>query len=343
MLWNAPHRPETFIFGAGRDVFRQHRCEFSDCELLVSRWQGLDHLDSFDAIVFNIIDDYWTVKLPKPHERKPTQRYVFFTQESPSALKNYDDVVYKAQFNWTMTYRKNADIPLLYGRITPKMVEPLSWAKNSTTLLMKTHHRNFTVNKTKLVAWMVSKCVTHSKREDYVKKLRKYVNVDVYGKCGKLRCSQHDLISSHPKCYDMLESNYKFYLSFENSICLDYVTEKFFNIISRNIVPVVYGGADYGQIAPPHSYIDARKFEPKQLAEYLKMLDANDTLYNEYFWWKDYYTVEAGIGQMARHGFCNLCKKLHEDQHNKSYRRRTLHLQWATRLACPQQMQGLLN
>ncbi len=345
LLWNSPHRPETLIFGAGRKVFQQHGCEFSNCELVISR-RPLFHdfaVDSYDAIVFNIIDDYWTAKLPKPYQRKKNQRYVFFTQESPSALKNYDDVVYKAKFNWTMTYRKNSDIQLFYGRITPKASKVQLWPENNKALLVPTLQRNFTANKTKLVAWMASKCVTHSRREDYVKELRKHLQVDIYGECGKLSCSQHDLVFSHPKCYDMLEYNYKFYLSFENSICEDYVTEKFFNIISRNIVPVVFGGADYSRIAPPHSYIDARKYEPDQLAAYLKILDANDTLYNEYFWWKEYYTVEAGVGQMARRGFCDLCKKLHQDQHYKSYSGRTLLSQWTTRLACPQQIHGLFN
>jgi alpha-1,3-fucosyltransferase len=84
--------------------------------------------------------------------------------------------------------------------------------------------------------------------------------------------------------------------------------------MDHNIVPVVYGGANYSQIAPPHSYINALDFTPAQLAEYLKMLDANDMLYNEYFWWKGHYRVEAGVGQMARHGFCDLCKKLHQDE-----------------------------
>ena len=95
-----------------------------------------------------------------------------------------------------------------------------------------------------------------------------------------------------------------------NFICTDYVTEKFFRIIVRNIVPVVYGGEDHSSIAPPHSQIDARLFKPQELANYLLMLDANETLYNEYFWWKDYYYVEAGQEQMVKRGFCELCKKL---------------------------------
>ena len=59
----------------------------------------------------------------------------------------------------------------------------------------------------------------------------------------------------------MRERNYKFYLAFENSICPDYVTEKFFNTLLFSTVPIVYGGADYvANGAPPNSYIDVRSF-----------------------------------------------------------------------------------
>jgi len=59
----------------------------------------------------------------------------------------------------------------------------------------------------------------------------------------------------------MLEQDYKFYLSFENSLCRDYVTEKFYNPLLYSTVPVVYGGADYESIkAPHHSFIDIRNF-----------------------------------------------------------------------------------
>ena len=154
-----------------------------------------------------------------------------------------------------------------------------------------------------LVAWMASHCPTHGNREEYIRQLKRFIRVDSYGTCGDLQlenCGKDSTGDSPERCYDALESKYKFYLSFENSICTDYVTEKFFWIMTRNIVPVVYGGANYSLIAPPHSYIDANQFEPKELAEYLLILGANKTLYNEYFWWKDYYKVEAGPDDKPR-------------------------------------------
>lgn len=51
------------------------------------------------------------------------------------------------------------------------------------------------------------------------------------------------------ECYRMAESKYKFYLSFEDAICKDYATEKFFSIFGGlNLIPVVLGGANYSGI-----------------------------------------------------------------------------------------------
>ena len=84
----------------------------------------------------------------------------------------------------------------------------------------------------------------------------------------------------------MLELTYKVYLSFENSACVDYITEKVWRILTMNVVPVVLGGADYKRHLPPHSFIDVRDFRSaKHLADYLLMLGNNDALYRKYFEW----------------------------------------------------------
>lgn len=50
------------------------------------------------------------------------------------------------------------------------------------------------------------------------------------------------------------------------------------------MVPVVFGLANYTSIAPPHSIINVLDFPSlKDLVNYLKYLDGNDTAYNEYF------------------------------------------------------------
>ncbi|GAB0087878.1 Alpha-(1,3)-fucosyltransferase C [Sergentomyia squamirostris] len=109
-------------------------------------------------------------------------------------------------------------------------------------------------------------------------------------------------------CYELVEREYFFYLSFENSLCTDYVTEKVFNIMQYYIVPVVYGGANYSQHLPPHSYIDANDFNTAtELAQYLKYLTENSEEYMKYFWWKKYYKTVVN-----RRVYNNLCDKLYD-------------------------------
>ena len=53
----------------------------------------------------------------------------------------------------------------------------------------------------------------------------------------------------------------QFYLSLENSLCRDYITEKFWKVLPYNVIPVVLNGVNMSKIAPPHSYIDIKEFK----------------------------------------------------------------------------------
>lgn len=78
--------------------------------------------------------------------------------------------------------------------------------------------------KSKPVTWFVSNCQAKSGRLEYVEELSKHIGVDIYGKCGEYSCRKTW------DCFrDVVEPNYFFYLSFENSFCDDYVTEKLMN------------------------------------------------------------------------------------------------------------------
>ena len=314
LIWNNPERLETAIFGLGHEPFIKHQCEISECAVYDKKISNRPFAE-YDAIIVHMLF-LELHNLPNFERINKQQRFIFFTQEPPpmmpiqiSSIENF--------FNWTMSYKLDSDIQLLYGRITPGPSAPRTnrelkkFIKETSFPLAK----NYSINKIRPVVWMASHCSTDSSRETYVQELGRFIQVDVYGKCGNLSCHRDDQTwISDPQCYITLQKKYKFYLSFENSICNDYVTEKFFEIMNHDMVPVVYGGANYSKIAPPHSYINALEYTPKKLAQYLQMLHENDTLYNEYFWWKSHYNVEVGWEQMARHGFCDLCKKLHKDE-----------------------------
>ena len=219
-------------------------------------------------------------------------------------------------FNWTMTYRLDSDVVQPYGWVQPTGSFTLRPDNREIKLAMEfAAGRKSKSKKTKLVAWFVSNCQSQSKREKYANALAKHVQVDVYGDCGSLSCDRDNAAN----CYGMLDQEYKFYLSFENSYCDDYVTEKLFSILQLEVVPIVFGGANYSAIAPPFSYIDARDFKSaQQLADYLKLLDENDELYNQYFWWKPHYRIRNHI-QDLKLSMCGLCSRLHFDRAVKIY------------------------
>jgi len=117
--------------------------------------------------------------------------------------------------NWTATYRHDSDIVTPYQR----------WAYYDPSVTqVEQFNRNYALNKTKQVAMIVSDCNTDNVRELlYAGELNKYnISVDVYGDCDELKKIESD------KFLEMLDQDYKFYLAFENSNCIDYVTEKFF-------------------------------------------------------------------------------------------------------------------
>ena len=114
----------------------------------------------------------------------------------------------KDYFNLTMSYRSDSDIPFKYFTMNKRdKAVPIP----SLDCILKTFP------KPKLVAWFVSHCETNSKRELYVNELQKYIGVDIYGKCGTLKCGSKR--GREEKCYRMLQKKYHFYLSFENALC----------------------------------------------------------------------------------------------------------------------------
>ena len=118
----------------------------------------------------------------------------------------------------------------------------------------------------------------------------RYIPVDVFGGCSRRKCPETKNLS----CRDHLGQNYKFYLAFENSLCLDYVTEKFFLAYEHNMVPVTFGLANYSLYGPPGSYINSMDFDSvEDLAKYLLYLDENDDEYLKYFDWRGKYRVES--------------------------------------------------
>ena len=157
-----------------------------------------------------------------PVRRSPHQRYIAWMMESAAWREYLDTNPMTNFFNWTMTYRWDSDIVGPYGYVKPIGNAPLHPSESRMKQYLSNSKVNYAAGKTKLVAWFVSNCISKSNRNEMVKQLQKHINVDVYGKCGTMDCPRN----LEDECRDMAAKNYKFYLSLENSLCLDYVTEK---------------------------------------------------------------------------------------------------------------------
>ena len=161
-------------------------------------------------------------------------------------------------FNWTMTYREDSEIQFLYGWLSEKSSKKRisgGWV-NSHPTTPAVAAKIKTLGARKPVAWLVSNCKTKSHRELYVKKLQEHVPVDILGGCGRaLNCNK-----GRDECFVEIARSYQFYLSFENSLCKEYATEKLFRALASDLVPVVMGGANYSKIVPPKSIINVEDF-----------------------------------------------------------------------------------
>ena len=324
LFWNTYFSSREFELKLGHTTFQDVGCRITNCLLTDDR----NLLNTSDAVIFHA-NDFNERDLPDPRHRRPNQRFIFYNYETMVTASDMPMFTQTKNFyNWTMTYRRDSDIHDVrtYGalrrrsdaripptgmpiRLSPEVLPPDPAAMMMSSLDSKSPKQRFLAKKTKMVAWFVSHCHTDSAREKYFQWVGQHVPIDTFGACGTLTC----VPSRSEKCNKLLDS-YKFYVAAENAICPDYVTEKFYRAMASDIVPIVYGGADYSAYAPPSSYIDAGDFKsPKALADYLKLLDENDGLYLKYFdWKKDYEVVTAPVS-----GWCELCEKLN-DPHQKS-------------------------
>ncbi|CDW57910.1 Glyco transf 10 domain containing protein [Trichuris trichiura] len=285
----------TILMWFGYFSSRFDQSVFSDCpELNCFVTHNRSYFEQSSAVIFH---DRSIVLSELPRSRLPGQHYVFFLMESPhyTSVKPYRKLS-KHFYTLTMNYRRDADIQMPFGYMMPR--------KKILNLNFWDDLRKIVAKKTKLACWFVSNCDTSSKREVYMRNLQKYFPVDVYGECGPLKCSR-----DNPHCRT-LQKSYKFHFVFENSVCTDFVTGRFFDALIDVSIPIVLKRKIYEPVGPKNSFIAADDFaSPKEMADYLLRL-ANDTeAYIKYFEWMRHY---ESIGEERSHakGFCQLCRKL---------------------------------
>ncbi|KAI6228842.1 Glyco-tran-10-N domain-containing protein [Aphelenchoides fujianensis] len=184
-------------------------------------------------------------------------------------------------------------------------------------------------NKTGAAFALISNCKTRSKRELYIDEFkRRYPHLlQLYGKCydkhGK-KCTEEECLLPNLR-------SHRFFFAFENAVCTNYVTEKFFRI-KRLIVPVVLRRADYRRLLPDDAFIALDDFECAHLSTYLficsfssmsalaahlERLIVDQSLYLGYFRWTRLLERRDPPRQLEA-ALCAACERLYDDDERRS-------------------------
>lgn len=266
----------------------------------ISRCSLTDNVSAFstaDVVVFHHYElSRGLSSLPLHLVRPVSQHWVWLSMEPP--VNNANLTQLNGLFNWTMSYRRDADISIPYGK---------------TILGGDDLNFQFAPNRSCLVSWVVSRYRPHQARASVYQSLKKYIPIEVYGKWNKKPLSDKKLLPTIANCL--------FYLSFENSEVKDYISEKLWrNAFQAGAVPVVLGPsrATYDALAPPGSFIHVADFKSTaDMAAYLKRVAADRQVYEEYFQWHRTHRIKTYTDWRER--LCQICVKYPSLPANRVY------------------------
>lgn len=174
-----------------------------------------------DLVLFharNMPDEFFLQWLSQT--RPTSQHWVYTSWESPN--NSPDPSLLDDLFNLIWSYRSDADLWSPYGRY--EKIYP-----NDAINPKSAGVHDYTKGKSKLVAWLASNCVYPLVRTPFVHELRRYIDVHVFGDCSS-EFGQNRTCSDSVECL----KEYKFYLSLENALCEDYITEKYWGRLGKN-------------------------------------------------------------------------------------------------------------
>ena len=324
-LWTVPMRSGKL----------KENCDFTNCEITYNETLA----KNADAIVY----PFWAAPGTHPSWRKPEQRFVFMSIESPKTKSFFNKMVrHKDPFyNLTMSYRKSSDVVYDYGNKCRALRElkKLYGTLDKQEILGKFQTTDQFL-KTGGALSIISNCV-NAYRVKWVNDLKfllkpRGFNVETTGRCFRTGINKYSLKKAvtantkrteesmipeietefhgkinvnytvsdyfeHRTEFDKWVRGFKFYFSFENSYCKDYITEKFWRRgINIGVVPIVAGltRKEYEKSTemPSNSFIHLEDFGDKQsLAEFLGFLAKNETEYfKKLLWWSRKDLKECG-------------------------------------------------
>lgn len=291
LIWTTTKLEPFNIIDMGQNAFQ--KCAFNNCFLTENHNYFKIILD-FDVIMFNVFNLEEIILRENegtlPSNRSQVQKYIMYGVEPAGIYKVPQE--FNGYFNLTFTYKTTSNITIPYVIVKDENEETIGpkvnmeWMKFSKMNEISEFIKNKLKNKSVAAAWIVSHCETPY-RNTYATYLQKELaryghRLDIYGKCGTKHCpkSVYGIMCSDnitcpeyermDECFSLIESDYYFYLSFENSFAEDYVSEKILNALEHFAVPVVFGGANYNRFVCDvlHSDLHFIKIDMRQIYKY---------------------------------------------------------------------------
>lgn len=224
LTWN-----QLFGLHPYRHSFKKS-CPVTNCELT----NDLSRVEEADFVLVHMRGMSGANLSNLAMKRPEFQRWIFVMYETPAHLSAGDYSNYDGFFNLTSTYRDDSDFSHYYDAGNGMMWRPNPLFNSSY---------DFYGDKRAFAAALISNCQA-GHRLKYIREVGRFVEVDLFGRCGR-KCPEVLGNGTRALCRDVIGKEYKFYFAFENSVCEDYVTEKFHDILKYNVVPVVLGGGRY--------------------------------------------------------------------------------------------------
>ncbi|KAH8297711.1 hypothetical protein KR054_006508, partial [Drosophila jambulina] len=274
-----------------------------ECGCIVTK-RRKDYEMAVDAFVFNAHRPYSLKYLPNINR---TDGFLtVFAARNPLSLAKEPPASDRALFNLTMTYR--LDSQLVWSEY---YFSALNQAKRLNSFSAPSEHYadnmpgyelqlldKQTRPKDRLAMYFHYEVdEAHMPQSKYLAELRKYIDLDAYGKCvGYDHCN-----------------HYFFMLIFDPIACPDYVPTQIYEAIYKYVVPVLIGGGNLHNLLPPQSYISSRDFpKPQDLVAHLEHLERNKEEYKRYFWWHSLYKLRRTSAP-----YCQLCSLLQQPQEER--------------------------
>lgn len=308
LLWSAPNyrwEGKEPLPSDGERVMRNcpHRSARGSCFVTKDR----HYLRKTDAVVIEAD----SADVPDvPLHRHRGQVWVFWARGAPPPEASYGLQSISTKFNWTMSYRRDADVTTSFKR----------WTRLRATYSGETFKRLFDI-KSKSGVWLLSEC-----EEERINEIKTKVPANlersfalaqlvagatgtrIAKKCGRAMCK------TRLECLKKLRNDYFFIIIVENSSCFEHPNQMILDALEHDIIPVYFGNSSLGDIAPPMSVVDTTTIS--KLGDILRLLLSVFTRFEkfrEYMIWKETYEIVA-----PKNPLCALCDALYERRNSTS-------------------------